>query len=84
MNINAFSGLSQERVGVKIIYVLPFFLGEKETHKPENARKIPRQSRDNPGTVPRQSRLIYVLEALVGVSSLLFGRHLGCATPLDL
>ena len=48
-------GLSQERVAVRFVYVLPFSLGERETHE-QNSREIsgkrPRQSRDNPGTIP--------------------------------
>ena len=32
INISNFSGLSQERVGVKIVFVLPFCLGGKRRH----------------------------------------------------
>ena len=54
ININNFSGLSRERVGVKFVYVLPFSWGRRETQKKilGNLRKMPGQSRDNPGTIP--------------------------------
>ena len=54
-NIDNFSGLSREWVGVKFVYVLPFSWG-----KGKYINKVPRksqenamgQSRDNPGTIP--------------------------------
>ena len=50
ININNFSGLSREWLGVKFVYVLPF-PGEKGKH----INKIPRKSQENSGTVPEQS-----------------------------
>ena len=44
------SGLSQERLGVKFVVVLPLSWGKRDTHKqiPGNLRKMPGQSQDHP------------------------------------
>ena len=54
ININNLLGLSGERLGVKIAYVLPlkFALGQKEETHQQNGRK----SQENAGTVLGQSR----------------------------
>ena len=49
INMNNFSGLSREWVGVKFVYVL--FLGETRKH----ISKFPRKFQENAGTVPGQS-----------------------------
>ena len=58
INIDKFSGLPREWVGVKLVYVRPF-LGRKGKHIHKTARKsqesagiFPGQFRDNPGTIP--------------------------------
>ena len=46
ININNFSGLSRDRVGVKFVHVLPFAWG-----KGEHINKFPRKSQASAGTV---------------------------------
>ena len=52
-------GIVPEMGGGQIVYVFPFFLGEKGKHinkiprkSQEKAGRVPGQSRDNPGTIP--------------------------------
>ena len=58
INKNNFSGLSQEWVGVKFVYVFPFSCAKRETHKQiprksqENYVTVLGQSLDSPGTIP--------------------------------
>ena len=47
INIKNFSGLSQECVGVKSVYVLPSSWGKRK-----HINKIPRKYQENAGTVP--------------------------------
>ena len=65
ININNFSGLSREWVGVKIVSVSPSFLGKNKhinkIHRTtqESAGTVPGQSRDNPGTIPSNSFFVF-------------------------
>ena len=52
ININNFSGLSREWVGVKFVCVLNKFSG--------NLRKVPEQSRDNPGIGQPREHFVYL------------------------
>ena len=68
ININNFSGLCRERVGVNFVFLCVLFLWGKGKY----INKIPRkshagQSRDNPGIIQGQSReiLVYVLSCLL-------------------
>ena len=47
ININNFSGLSQEWVGVNFVYVLPFFLAAKKGTYKEYSQKISGKCRPN-------------------------------------
>ena len=51
INMNNFSGLSPEWVGVNFVYVLPFSWGKRETHK-QNSQEIPGKGRDSPRDSP--------------------------------
>ena len=44
-------GIVPEMGGGQIVYVFPFFLGKRETHK-QNSQEISGKSRESPGTVP--------------------------------
>ena len=46
-----FRGIVQEMGVGQIVYVFPFFLGKRETHK-QNSQEISKKGRDNPGTIP--------------------------------
>ena len=43
-------GIVPEMGGGQIVYVFPFFLGKRETHK-QNSQEISGKGRDSPGTV---------------------------------
>ena len=62
-NKHNFSGLSREWVGVKLVYVLPFFLGKSEhiNKSPRNSQEMPGQSWESPWTVPRNVCLCVLL-----------------------
>ena len=69
ININNFSGLSQERVGVKFVYVLPVSWGNWEKHK-QNSEDISGKGRESPGqsrTILKQSRenFVYAFSCLL-------------------
>ena len=51
ININNFSGLFREWVGVKFVYVLPFSGKKRETHK-HNSQELSGKGRKSPWTVP--------------------------------
>ena len=55
ININNFSGLSRERVGVKVVYVLPF-----SWTKREKSQEISGKCQDSPGIILGQSSEIFV------------------------
>ena len=50
LNIHNSSGLSRERGG-RIVCVLPFSRGKKETHK-QNSQRLPGKCQDGPGIIP--------------------------------
>ena len=56
ININNFAGLSRKWVGVKLFMCFPFSLGKKGKHINKISWKSQEKGRDNPGTVPGQSR----------------------------
>ena len=44
-------GIVPEMGGGQIVYVFPFFMGKRETHK-QNSQEISGKGRESPGTVP--------------------------------